>query len=118
LSEPPPPGTEFRVIEEQSKLLHQHAWVMFDKAIAKPHTSSVQVILLHVIYLVLSGKTGIAWVVCGLAIRISQAIGLHRRSSIDSTWSEAHVRLRSRLWWVGYSLDAYVITLPEHIWRR
>lgn len=63
----------------------------------------------QVIFHLQCSKAGFGWVLCGLAIRVAQAIGLHRRSPEDLDLSDGDVRLRSQLWWVAYRLDGSVI---------
>jgi hypothetical protein len=43
---------------------------------------------------------------CGFAIRVAQAMGLHMQSPADLDMTEEQVQLRSRVWWVAFSLDA------------
>lgn len=47
-----------------------------------------------------------AWILCGFAVRVAQAMGLHRQSPPDFDLTEAQIRLRSQLWWVAFGLDA------------
>lgn len=106
--------------------LYQKSWAMLHDCLAVPNVSTVQILLLHVsgefaiicvsiankyqvIFHLQCSKAGFAWVLCGLAIRVAQAIGLHRRSPEDLDLSDGDVRLRSQLWWVAYRLDGSVI---------
>lgn len=50
-------------------------------------------------------KGGFGWLLCGIAVRVAQAIGLHRRSPEDLDLNDEDVRLRSQVWWVVYRLD-------------
>jgi hypothetical protein len=59
-----------------------------------------------VMYLIHFSKSGMAWVLCGLAIRIAQSVGLHRQVLPDMGLPEEDVRVRSQIWWVCYTLDA------------
>lgn len=107
---------------EISQSLYQKSWAMLHDCLAVPNVSTVQILLLHVsarsmimwvsiaktsqvIFHLQCSKAGFAWVLCGLAIRVAQAVGLHRRSPEDLDLSEEDVRLRSQLWWVAYRLD-------------
>ncbi|KAH7417766.1 fungal-specific transcription factor domain-containing protein [Cadophora sp. MPI-SDFR-AT-0126] len=94
--------------EQSSRGLYQQAWLLFNDCIAAPSVATVQVLLLHVIFHLQFGKGGIAWVICGLAVRTAQSMGLHRRSPRDFDLSEAQIRLRSQIWWVSFCLDAFV----------
>ena len=123
LSQPPALDLGFSV-DEVCQELHQKSWHLLHEVLARPHASSVQVILLHVrthldvagrhsadstlkvLYLVHFSKSGMAWVLCGLAIRIAQSIGLHREFSPDMGLPEEEIRVRSQIWWVCYTLDA------------
>lgn len=99
---------------------------MLHDCLAVPNVSTVQILLLHVsektmlmyvsfakasqvIFHLQCSKAGFGWVLCGLAVRVAQAVGLHRRSPEDLDLSEEDVRLRSQLWWVAYRLDGSVI---------
>lgn len=109
-----------------SQSLYQKSWDMLHDCLAVPNVSTVQILLLHVsekpmityisfaqssqvIFHLQCSKAGFAWVLCGLAVRVAQAVGLHRRSPEDLDLSEEDVRLRSQLWWVAYRLDGSVI---------
>ena len=106
--------------------LYQRSWAMLQDCLAMPNVRTVQILLLHVrkkitimcvsladeaqvIFHLQCCKGGFAWVLCGLAIRVAQAVGLHRRSPEDLDLNESDVRLRSRLWWVAYRLDGSVV---------
>ncbi|KIY00308.1 uncharacterized protein Z520_03993 [Fonsecaea multimorphosa CBS 102226] len=89
-------------------VFYQQAWNMLGDAMVAPRIKSVQVLLLHVIYLSFQGKGGIAWSMCGSAIRHAQCIGLHRRSPQDLDLTKEQVTLRSRLWWVAFTFDAHL----------
>jgi len=49
-----------------------------------------------------------AWVFCGLALRIAMSLGLHRKTPAEIDLSPSQLRLRSRLWWIAFSFDASV----------
>lgn len=95
-------------MQEMISTLQRRAWSMMDYLLDHPYTGSVQVILLHTIYFTQQGKLGIAWSTCGIALRMAQAIGLHRHTPSDLQLSDEIVRLRARIWWVAYSLDAFL----------
>ncbi|KAL4891191.1 fungal-specific transcription factor domain-containing protein [Aspergillus ambiguus] len=102
---PDPPTEE---TQEKALALQQRAWSQMDHVLAHPYTSSVQVILLHTLYFTQQGKLGIAWSTCGTALRVAESIGLHRHTPGDLQLSDELVRLRARLWWVAFSLDAFL----------
>lgn len=108
--------------------LCQQTWSLLHLPVARPSLDSLQVILLHVgsrlyssclvlikkvVLLMHQGKGGLAWVVCGLAIRFAQSLGLHRRTPRDFDLTSEQINLRGQLWWAVFSLDAYV----PHDWR-
>jgi hypothetical protein len=50
---------------------------------------------------------------CGLAVRIAQSIGLHRQIPVNSDLPDVEIRLRSQIWWVAYTLDTSVFLPPS-----
>lgn len=71
--------------------------------------------MFQVIFLMRCDKGGFGWLVCGIAVRVALAIGLHRRSPEDLDLNDEDVRLRSQLWGVVYRLDGsalYRLSLP------
>lgn len=83
-------------------------WILTSQLLAFPFANTVEVMLLHVMYLLYCGKGGIAWMTCGIAIRIAQSLGLHRYSSVELGLKEEEHRRRSRLWEVAVTLDAFL----------
>ena len=94
--------------QETAQRLQEQAWSLIDRVMASPYIESLQVMLLHTIFLLYSGKTGIAWVTCGMAVRVAQSLGLHQHTPLQLTLSAEHLSLRSRLWSVAYTLDAFL----------
>ncbi|KAK0118439.1 hypothetical protein ONS95_012724 [Cadophora gregata] len=94
--------------EQISRNHYQQCWFWLQECIATPTVNTVQILLLHTIFYMHCSKGGYAWVLCGLAIRIAQSIGLHRRSPEDFDLSKIDVHLRSQLWWVAYRLDGFL----------
>jgi hypothetical protein len=94
-----------RSSDAMAYLLYEQAQAVLGDVVASPYAQSVQVLLLHCIYLEHCGKTGAAWTVCGMALRIAQSLGLHRRATL---FSPDQSRWRARLWWVAFSLDAFL----------
>ncbi|KAJ5783016.1 hypothetical protein N7457_004790 [Penicillium paradoxum] len=101
------PSGPTQEMQEKISALHQRAWSMMNYVLAHPYTGSVQVLLLHTLFFTQQGKLGIAWSTCGTALRVAESIGLHRHTPSDLQLSDDLVRLRARLWWVAYSLDAF-----------
>lgn len=104
-----PPNDIARQPEQISHNLYEKSWTMLHDCLAVPNLGTVQILLLHCIFHLQCGKPGFAWVLCGLATRVAQAVGLHRRSPEDLDLNDRDVRLRSKLWWVAYRLDGSVI---------
>ncbi|KAJ0416232.1 fungal-specific transcription factor domain-containing protein [Aspergillus carlsbadensis] len=88
--------------------LYALAWSLFSHAVAAPSVLSLQVLLLHVLYSIHWSKWSIAWVLCGIAVRVAQTLGLHLASPKDFGLDQIHTRLRARLWAVTLSLDAHL----------
>ncbi|GES58479.1 DUF3500-domain-containing protein [Aspergillus terreus] len=93
-------------MEQLSTGAYHQAWTLMQDSIASPTETSLQILLLYVIHHLYHGKCGIAWVFCGLAIRIAQSLGLHRKIPQEMELSLNHERLRSRLWWIVFCFDA------------
>ncbi|KAL4884950.1 hypothetical protein BJY04DRAFT_214833 [Aspergillus karnatakaensis] len=97
--------------QESIQAMHEHVWSLISSALAVPYADSVEILLLHTVYLLFCGKSGIAWVTCGMAIRIAQSLGLHRYTSPRLELGEAQLRRRTMLWEVAYALDAFLSLL-------
>ncbi|KAF9968043.1 hypothetical protein BGZ70_007055 [Mortierella alpina] len=72
-----------------------------------PRQSSIQALLLMVIYRFTSAKSGgRIWVMLGMAIRMAQDMGMHRSSA---RWHlpPLETELRKRLWWACYVMDRW-----------
>ncbi|KAH6999161.1 fungal-specific transcription factor domain-containing protein, partial [Ilyonectria sp. MPI-CAGE-AT-0026] len=85
---------------------YQLAWSMMHDCISSPCETSIQILLLHVVRHIYFGRSGIAWVFCGLALRSAQSLGLHRELPQEMDLPEPQLELRSRLWWMVFSFDA------------
>lgn len=99
------PDTDTR---ETAQQLQEQTWSLIDRVMASPFLESMQVMLLHTVFLLHCGKTGIAWMTCGMAVRIAQSLGLHQHTPPQLGLSAEHISLRSRLWSVAYTLDAFL----------
>ncbi|KAJ5734898.1 fungal-specific transcription factor domain-containing protein [Penicillium malachiteum] len=93
---------------ETAKILQEQIWSLNDQVMAVPFMESAQVMLLHTVFFLTCGKTGIAWVTCGMAIRITQSLGLHQKTPPQLGLNAENILLRSRLWSVAYTLDAFL----------
>ncbi|KAF4856171.1 putative transcriptional regulatory protein [Colletotrichum siamense] len=85
---------------------YQKAWSMMSDALASPCETSLQILILHIFIHTKSGREGFAWVLCGLAIRVAQSLGLHQKSPTDMGFSERRIILRSRLWCILFGFDS------------
>ncbi|RDH27572.1 fungal-specific transcription factor domain-domain-containing protein [Aspergillus welwitschiae] len=95
-------------IWEAAKGLQEQTWSLIDHVMANPFLESTQVLLLHTVFLLYCGKTGIAWTTCGMAVRTAQSLGLHQQTPPQLELSTERVHLRARLWSVAYTLDAFL----------
>nr|XP_036578627.1 NAD(P)-binding protein [Colletotrichum truncatum]KAF6785922.1 NAD(P)-binding protein [Colletotrichum truncatum] len=93
-------------LDDLYEIMFQRAWSMIHDCIASPCETSLQILLLYVVHHMYMIKDGIAWVLCGFAMRIAQSIGLHREFPEDMDLPEHQIRLRSRLWTIVFSVDA------------
>ncbi|KAL1634605.1 hypothetical protein SLS56_002299 [Neofusicoccum ribis] len=106
LSERQPPGNAHAEHDGLAGRVYQQAWSLLNDSISCPSESSVQILLLHVSYHYYTVKCGLAWILCGLAVRVAQALGFHRQSPRDMDLSPARIQRQSRLWWIAYSFEA------------
>lgn len=114
-------------IENSADQLYRLVGTLFDKGPSAASVEAVRVLLLHVssrhdgripflvlicagkvVYLLHRGKGSLAWTMCGRAIRVAQAVGLHRRSPRDFGLTEEAIQMRTQTWWVAFSFDAWV----------
>ncbi|CAI7596273.1 unnamed protein product [Penicillium glandicola] len=93
---------------ESAQRLQEQTWSLIDQVMAVPFLESTQVMLLHTVFLLYCGKTGIAWTTCGMAVRIAQSLGLHQHTPPQLGLNPERINLRSRLWTVAYTLDAFL----------
>ncbi|KAL2826239.1 hypothetical protein BDW59DRAFT_161076 [Aspergillus cavernicola] len=93
---------------ETAQRLHEKTWSLLDRVMASSYMESLQVMLLHTVFLLYCGKTGIAWMTCGMAVHIAQSLGLQQPSAPQLGLDAKHVDLRLKLWSVAYSLDAFL----------
>ncbi|KAL6404387.1 fungal specific transcription factor domain-containing protein [Ilyonectria robusta] len=93
-------------IDQLAASTYQLAWSMMHDSISSPCEISIQILLLHVVRHLYFGRSGIAWVFCGLALRTAQSLGLHREIPQEMDLPEPQLELRSRLWWMVFGFDA------------
>lgn len=91
------------------------AYFLYAHLVAMPYATSVQALLLLAVVLKNRNKDGASWEILGQAIRIAQAVGLHRQSfqakevsspvdgmALDNSQT---ADLHSRIWWTAYILE-------------
>ncbi|KAL3452142.1 fungal-specific transcription factor domain-containing protein [Aspergillus insuetus] len=93
---------------EASQRLHQQTWSLLGHVMASAFMESMQVMLLHTLFLLYCGKTGIAWMTCGMAVHIAQSLGLHQHPAPQLELTARQIDMRSKLWSVAYALDAFL----------
>lgn len=75
--------------------------------IATPSIHTIQALFLFSIYLYSINERNIAWLITGIACRLSIAMGLHREST-TSTYDHAETQVRKMVWWALYSLELHL----------
>ncbi|KAH7118050.1 fungal-specific transcription factor domain-containing protein [Dactylonectria estremocensis] len=95
-----------KAYEKYAAAAYEQAWSLIHESIGMPCETSLQILLLHVVRQIYFGKCGIAWVFCGIAIRIAQSLGLHRKIPEEIDLSDSQLHLRSRLWWILLNFDS------------
>ncbi|GES65605.1 fungal-specific transcription factor domain-domain-containing protein [Aspergillus terreus] len=88
--------------------LYALALALFPHVVGTPSLDSMQILLLHVLYNIHWSKWSIAWVLCGIAVRVGQALGLHRTSPPELGLEQSQPKLRARIWAVTLILDAHL----------
>ncbi|KAM5520512.1 NAD(P)-binding protein [Fusarium oxysporum f. sp. phaseoli] len=91
---------------ELSTRMYEQAWPLLHEAVGASCETSLQILLLQIVRAVYFGKHGVAWVLCGLGLRIAQSLGLHRKCPDEIALPGLQLRLRSHLWWILISFDA------------
>lgn len=94
--------------EPMIRTIHEQTWCLITSALASPYMDAVEIMLLHTIYLVYCGKSGIAWITCGTVIRVAQSLGLHRPTPTHLGLRDDQCQRRARVWEVAYALDAFL----------
>ncbi|KAI0839339.1 fungal-specific transcription factor domain-containing protein [Hypoxylon sp. FL0890] len=95
---------------EKGQLINKYRFAT-EQALAKANflvTSELVVLQAFTLFLVLVRRyddTRFAWTLTGLAIRISQSLGIHREGTKFDDLSPFDVEIRRRLWWAICILD-------------
>ncbi|EMC93251.1 hypothetical protein BAUCODRAFT_141759 [Baudoinia panamericana UAMH 10762] len=108
----------------QSDEYFGHATRLTDAETGLPQLESAQARLAQVLYLLQTSRTNQAWYVCGHALQIISALGLHRRSAgvrqatnLASKKDYIHLQCAKRTFWVAYTIEKYlavVLGRPRH----
>jgi hypothetical protein len=93
---------------DAAQRLHQQTWSLLGQVMASAFMESIQVMLLHTLFLLYCGKTGIAWMTCGMAVHVAQSLGLHQHPAPQLELTTRQIDMRSKLWSVAYALDAFL----------
>lgn len=72
--------------------------------VATPTTCTIQALFLLSLYLYGVNERNIAWLIAGLATRLSISSGLHRESTA-SAYSYSESQTRKMIWWTLYALE-------------
>jgi hypothetical protein len=97
----------------QSQLLEKLRSSMLDVA-AESSIEAVQTCVLLGSYYVYDGQPQQAWPICGLSLRIAQALRLHRRTKEEHTMapdlddpSQRAEETKKRCWWAVYEIETF-----------
>lgn len=72
---------------------------------------AAQTCVLMASYYVFQGQSGLAWPICGCALRLALALNLHRASS-DASYSDTHAdETKKRCWWALFELETFCCML-------
>lgn len=80
--------------------------ISLDILIGSATLEKLQTIVLMSLYLQSSANLNDSWNAIGLAVRVSQSLGLHLRRNYASTWTVLARETRKRAWWACYVLDS------------
>lgn len=76
--------------------------------------SSLQALIIYLLYLQSTSQHSLAIRVCGTAVRLGQSLGLHRHSR-RFKHPPGEAEMRKRLWWAVFALDVYesALSVPD-----
>lgn len=84
---------------------------LFGRMPSRGDLTTLQALLLYLLYLQTTSQHSLGLRVCGMAVRLAQSLGLHRHSR-RFRHILGETELRKRLWWCVYILDVYGLILP------
>lgn len=96
-------------IEDPGKIFYEVAQTLIPSIIAKCTLKGIQVCLLAGLYNLPSNLPDTAYLYLGMAVRMSIASGLHRKTS-EASLNPRVREVRNRLWWSVYCIDKYGLT--------
>jgi hypothetical protein len=89
---------------DPGKRFYDAAQTLIPHVISKSSLKGIQVCLLAGLYNLPSNLADTSYLYLGIAVRMSIASGLHRKTSIESL-DQRLVEVRNRLWWSVYCID-------------
>ncbi|KAL2802325.1 hypothetical protein BJX63DRAFT_437971 [Aspergillus granulosus] len=107
-------ASDQRVRDRQETVmgLYRKTSCLLNDVVGTPIITSVQVLVLHVILHIQLGKEDIAWIICGLANRMSQSLGLHHHQGpVIAKSPEELFSYNHYLGGTIFSLDAFLSAL-------
>ncbi|ODQ55780.1 hypothetical protein SAICODRAFT_69103 [Saitoella complicata NRRL Y-17804] len=115
----PTPGLDADGIKEEGKqtaeravLFYETARTLMDEVYESGEFHCVQASILAALYLITAGQRNGCWTFVGIAIRVAQGFGLHRKAGSESLQDDgidgANPEMRKRVWWTLYALETYI----------
>ncbi|KAL2278211.1 hypothetical protein FJTKL_14625 [Diaporthe vaccinii] len=87
---------------------------LFQEQFEEPSIEYIETLLAMCFYCFALNRTSTAFVYAGLALRLSQTMGLHRNLKYESSVSGAEVENRRRVWWTVYIFDGLISSRLGH----
>ncbi|KAK7725468.1 hypothetical protein SLS63_008071 [Diaporthe eres] len=87
---------------------------LFQEQFEEPSIEYIETLLAMCFYCFALNRTSTAFVYAGLALRLSQTMGLHRNITYESSVSGTEVENRRRVWWTVYVFDGLISSRLGH----
>ncbi|KAH8781091.1 c6 zinc finger domain-containing protein [Diaporthe sp. PMI_573] len=87
---------------------------LFQERFEEPSIEYIETLLALCFYCFALNRTSTAFVYAGLALRLSQTMGLHRNIAYEANVSGAEVENRRRVWWTVYIFDGLISSRLGH----
>ncbi|BFZ61319.1 hypothetical protein YB2330_002383 [Saitoella coloradoensis] len=104
--------SEGKQTAERAVLFYETARTLMDEVYESGEFHCVQASILAALYLITAGQRNGCWTFVGIAIRVSQSFGLHRKAGSQSVRDDgidgANSEMRKRVWWTLYALETYI----------